>query len=87
MINDVLNAIFSFWAKMKTFITDSCDVYCKKTFSFEIKTMSSSFIKSICIFNIFYRLVQPEQSMKGKNLCPWELTPQGQLSLQGTFGA
>ena len=32
-----------------------------KTFSSEIKTMSSSFMKSIYIYNIFYHLVQLEQ--------------------------
>ena len=46
-----------------------------KTFSPEIKAMSSSFIKNIYIFDIFYHFPQFEQSKsevwKGKNLCAW----------------
>ena len=44
-----------------------------KTFSPELKSMNSSFIKNVYIFDIFYHFPQFEQSKsevwKGKNLC------------------
>ena len=44
-----------------------------KTFSPEVKSMNSSFIKNVYIFDIFYHFPQFEQSKsevwKGKNLC------------------
>ena len=44
-----------------------------KTFSPEVKSLNSSFVKNIYIFDIFYHLLQFERSKsevwKGKNLC------------------
>ena len=44
-----------------------------KTFSPEVKSLNSSFVKNIHIFDIFYHFPQFEQSKsevwKGKNLC------------------
>ena len=44
-----------------------------KTFSPKVKSMNSSFIKNVYIFDIFYQFPQFEQSKsevwKGKNLC------------------
>ena len=46
-----------------------------KTFSPEIKSMTSSFIKNMYNFDIFYQFPQFEQSKsevwKGKILCAW----------------
>ena len=63
---------FSFWAKIKiiiTYVTVSV-----KTLSTEIKTISSSFVELIYIFNIFYHLCTFEPRMievwKGKKMFP-----------------
>ena len=46
-----------------------------KSFSPKVKSMNSSFIKNMNIFDIFYHFPQFEQTKsevwKGKNLCPW----------------
>ena len=46
-----------------------------ETFSPKVKSMDSSFMKNIYIFDIFYHFPQFEQSKsevwKGKNLCAW----------------
>ena len=46
-----------------------------KSFSPKVKSMNSSFIKNMNIFDIFYHFPQFEHNKsevwKGKNLCPW----------------
>ena len=51
-----------------------------RTFSSEIKSISSSFMKSIYIINIFYHFIIFEPRIfevwKGKISVPWELSPE-----------
>ena len=46
-----------------------------KSFSSKVKSMNSSFIKNMNIFDIFYQFPQFEHTesevWKGKNLCAW----------------
>ena len=52
-----------------------------KTFSPKVKTINSSLIKNIYIFDISYHFLQSEQNKsevwKGKNLCAWGVKIKG----------
>ena len=75
--NGVLNAIFPFWLKCKALLRFHVMISLK-TFTSKTKTMSSSFMKSIYIFNFFHHVRAVNQSKskvwKGKILVPRELS-------------